>query len=429
MLESLNVSNEAMIDSNLLPPLNGSGFDDFGSLNQDVTSPPENTKIARLSPGGSSICVSNQARSVNVSPPGPDGGFITKLKPVDPNQVYRLCLFIKRHKTQNTLVGRIYFGVYTTRDAVEDPIDFTGLNVHTLGSSTTTHSNPYFFYGFLNEAYCDEWLLVVSHMRPYQNTSQVQFDDTGVYRMSGEKITDHGLLVNPNNAYNEFRMQADTIRLGIRAFMYYAETQHEFTDFVSPRIDLVNGRQPSIQSLINDFTVRQLVKRREPFYQPVGMPYARFKVKESQPNFASISFPFYVSAESIISSDHPTGVGYYESAGPENNYYTAYTDITISQTTTIQVLAKARDGVVAMYMGGRVMTRTKHSDGLHYCVSSSVYEITLEPGTHRLVVLCCTAHSQKHLFACTVRNKSTQAKLRGTTSSELNLWKWCYHQW
>lgn len=79
MLESLNVSNEAMIDSNLLPPLNGSGFDDFGSLNQDVTSPPENTKIARLSPGGSSICVSNQARSVNVSPPGPDGGFITKL--------------------------------------------------------------------------------------------------------------------------------------------------------------------------------------------------------------------------------------------------------------------------------------------------------------------------------------------------------------
>jgi hypothetical protein len=429
MLESLQGFNEAMVDNNLLSPLAGSAFTDLGSLNGDETFPPENTKIARLSPAGSCIIVSQQARSRNVSPPGPDGGFITKLKPVDPNQVYRLCMFVKRHKTQNTLIGRIYFGVYATNTSTEDPIDFTGLNVHLLGSSTTTYSNPYFFYGFLNEAYCDEWLLVVSHMRPYSNTSQIQFDDTGVYRMTGEKITDHGLMVNPNNAYNEFRMRSDTIRLGIRAFMYYAESPDEFTDFTMPRIDLVNGRQPTIASLINDFTARQSVKRRETFYQSVVTPYTKFKIKEGLANFNTISFPFTVSSQSIISSDHPFGVGYYESSGPETAYYTPYVTLTISQTTTIQVLAKARDGVIAAYIDDRVMTRTVHSDGLHFNIKSSVFEITLQPGTYRLVLLCCTAYNEKHLFACTIKNKATQALILGTDNASVSQWKWCYHQW
>lgn len=184
----------------------------------------ENLIIADKNPKGFDDVVWQSQKVDTVS--GADGGWNTAKFPVDKTKAYRFTCWFKRKVAGN---GSFYFGThgYTSTGAVA---------LETLGG--TQNSNPYFFSG--TPPVMGEWFLVVAYVYPSGTTEHLH-NDHGIYLVDGRKI------VSETTGY---RWSDDAIQGNARSYLYYSTNITTVQQFYRPRVDLVDGTEPSLKTLI-----------------------------------------------------------------------------------------------------------------------------------------------------------------------------------
>ncbi|MBQ4821403.1 tail fiber protein [Aquimarina sp. MMG016] len=153
-----------------------------------------------------------------------DGGFNTNYVSIDHTKTYRVSVWVKKTGTQD---GTTYFGLFS-----KDGSD----NHSSLYLNGTLNNNPYFRIGDLPSL--DEWYLLVGfiHMSDYNSTVNIG----GVYNTNGVKVMDIG---------NDFKFSTTSVNLSMRAFQGSNNTLTDREYFYDPRIEAIDGTEPSIADL------------------------------------------------------------------------------------------------------------------------------------------------------------------------------------
>ncbi|MGG5902614.1 hypothetical protein [Sphingobacterium daejeonense] len=148
-----------------------------------------------------------------------DGGFNSTDFSVDHKKMYRYTIWLKK---TNSIEGSSYFGCG---------------NVNTL--SGALNSNAYFWNGDLPEL--NKWYLLVGYIHGSTDASTVSLG--GIYDgITGRKvlsITDYKSI--PGNTTNK-----------IRSYLFYDNNSSDRQYFYGPRVEEVNGNEPTIASLLNN---------------------------------------------------------------------------------------------------------------------------------------------------------------------------------
>lgn len=146
-----------------------------------------------------------------------DGGWLTTPFAVGHTSTYRYSVWIKK---TNSLNGSTFFGCN---------------NVTDLNGATNT--NPYFWSGKLPEL--NKWYLLVGYVHGSNDPSTVSYG--GIYDgVTGAKVL---------NAV-DYKFVAGVTTAAHRAYLFYDITLADRQYFYAPRVDLVNGNEPTIASLL-----------------------------------------------------------------------------------------------------------------------------------------------------------------------------------
>jgi hypothetical protein len=150
---------------------------------------------------------------------GADGGWNTSSFPIDKTRTYRFSVFVKTSK--NT--GTTYFGV--------------GANTVCILETTATHSNPYFWNGDLPEQ--NKWYLLVSYVFPYGQTGYSNVGEI-IDCTTGKTVSSGLWCYNWANVTTSFH----------RCYLYYCTDTANRQWMWHPRVDLVDGNEPSVIDLV-----------------------------------------------------------------------------------------------------------------------------------------------------------------------------------
>jgi len=153
---------------------------------------------------------------------GADGGWNTDNFSIDHTKMYRLSIWIKK---TNSNVGATYFGPRS-------------LGANLLHVNTGVEfSNPYFFSSDLPQL--DKWYLLVSYVHGSGDNSTAHLGE--IYDAdSGASVV--GL--------RDFKFQTSTSHLRHRTYLYYDTNTSDRQYFYAPRVDEVNGDEPTITDLL-----------------------------------------------------------------------------------------------------------------------------------------------------------------------------------
>lgn len=186
----------------------------------------ENLITVDLNPHGMSDVVWQTSKVDTVS--DADGGFNSTHFNIDKDKTYRFSIWINRKVMGN---GTWYFGCYGNTSANNG----TGVGIEDFAGTKAT--NPYFGYGTPYEE--NKWFLVVGYVYAAGTTTAIS--DAGIYFADGTKATSHS---------NPYRWTTDAKTARIRSYLFYSSNLATVQNFYRPRVDLMDGSQPSIAELI-----------------------------------------------------------------------------------------------------------------------------------------------------------------------------------
>jgi len=187
----------------------------------------ENTVISGLDPWGDSTKV---WEAIPDTVTDPDGGW-NKSFTCDSTKRYRMSVFIKKtgDSTTSRTEGNTYFGCES------NPPD-------SLNLDGSTNINPYFVIG--DPPTLNEWYLWVGLLHPYSGDTRASWDVSGVYDLTGTKQV--------IGTETEFKMTPGQISQRHRTYLYYTLDDSTIRQYwCYPRVDVVDGSEPSIQDLVN----------------------------------------------------------------------------------------------------------------------------------------------------------------------------------
>lgn len=248
-LSSQNMWHSKIVTNNLIINLDNSKIDSFQQTLTNYSSTlPMNDWV--VGTGGTTFFTANgdgNSRINGIDPYGnnnvlwhisgqdaasdADGGWNTTNILIDNTKLYRFSVWVRRRVIGN---GSTYFGTngFSSADA----------NVGVLNrQSLATDTNAYFYYTKLWPAAVDEWLLIVGHVWPVNSGSNNSHIDSGVYNQLGTKIAD----------CTDFIWQSTTVKTQQRAYLYYSTDTTTVQQFACPRIDVCDGTEPTIYTLLN----------------------------------------------------------------------------------------------------------------------------------------------------------------------------------
>ena len=274
-----------------------------------------------------------------------DGGFESPNVPVDITKTYRFSTWIKQSKIRNSSAitssdaGTGYFGVetYTSATSIVRTAGAKGVS-----STAIANANSYFLPGFSCPT-ADEWYLLVGFIRPDLSTNtNIHSNDLGLYNTSGEKVSfynSNGSSTSVSTyeaATNHFEKKwttdVSTTHVSLRNYMYYDLSADENpASWWGPRIELVDGTEPSVQELIYP-TIEPNV-----FYNTDDRPSKRM-VKKFSNISTNVSEPTQVSVHTVTTNDYDYRArnNYNETLKfLDNSKIGAYYDTTISDMVTI----------------------------------------------------------------------------------------------
>lgn len=157
---------------------------------------------------------------------GAEGGFHTNYFDIDTNKPYRFSIWVNRLDTQD---GGSYLGLYTLSQPIR----------HMSG---TPEGNPY-FVGGIDTPELNKWYLIVGYVHPENSNRTTSTGKFGIFD------PDTGSLVRTGN---DFKFQSGVTGLSLRAYYYYSQTVGARQRFARPRVDLVDGSEPSLAELLYD---------------------------------------------------------------------------------------------------------------------------------------------------------------------------------
>lgn len=148
-----------------------------------------------------------------------DGGFNSTDFSMDNKKMYRYTIWMKK---TNSADGSSYFGCG---------------NVNTLAG--TLNSNAYFWNGDLPEL--NRWYLIVGYIHASTDASTVSLG--GIYDgITGKKVV----------SITDYKSISGSTTNKIRSYLFYDNNANDRQYFYGPRVEEVNGNEPTIASLLNN---------------------------------------------------------------------------------------------------------------------------------------------------------------------------------
>lgn len=155
-----------------------------------------------------------------------DGGWNGSSFAIDNTKTYRFSTFVRRKVIGN---GSFYLGTHGYPDAV--------LN----RSNGAANTNPYFvansWWGSANQ-----WYLVVGFVWPANSGTGVVMPDSGIYSLNGTKVA----------SSIDYVWQSTTTSSHHRSYLYYSTDITTNQQWYQPRVDVVDGTEPTIGELLNN---------------------------------------------------------------------------------------------------------------------------------------------------------------------------------
>ncbi|CAA0221134.1 Protein of unknown function precursor containing a C-terminal secretion signal [Tenacibaculum maritimum] len=150
-----------------------------------------------------------------------DGGWNTSWLPANANTSYRYSVWIKK---TTSISGFTYFG-------------FNANHNGSLRLDGTYNSNPYFFAGDLPKL--NRWYLLVGYVHKSSHTGTT--NTGGIYDgTTGEKV----------RTITDYKLKNTVTELRHRSYLYYDTNTLDRQYFYEPRIDPINGKEPTINELL-----------------------------------------------------------------------------------------------------------------------------------------------------------------------------------
>jgi hypothetical protein len=199
---------------NLNEWVTGSGSITGFSLNGLVS---ENEREWGIGPSG------NQVVLWTAKPSGDqngDGGFVAPTTAINNQKAYRYTIWLKK---TNSTDGYSYLGCEA--------------GVNNLDGST--NNNPYFWYGDLPEL--NRWYLLVGYVHGSGDASTVS--SGGIYDgVTGKKVV----------SITDFKFPTTATSTRLRSFLFYDPNVNDRQYFYGPRLEEVNGNEPTISALLGN---------------------------------------------------------------------------------------------------------------------------------------------------------------------------------
>lgn len=150
-----------------------------------------------------------------------DGGWASQYIPIDHNKIYRVSTWVKKTNSDDgTTTFRVFGGT--------SPLS-------TLDGVTSGNKNVW--YGDL--PVLDRWYLLVGYIHGSGDTSQEHCG--GLYdATTGKKLM----------STTDYKFQPNTTSLKVSTFLFYSLTSQDRQYHYAPRIDEVNGNEPSLSELL-----------------------------------------------------------------------------------------------------------------------------------------------------------------------------------
>lgn len=174
---------------------------------------------------------------------GTSGGFTVGTAAAiscDPTQTYRYSVWVKR--TSVGTAGNIYFGpnVYSGATAKEIYSILTGVH------STAYYFTYIAFSSLATYIPVNEWRLLVGYIWPYGTPTGTTYKaDSGIWKPDGTYIS------GPRGGYSDLAFYTNDInRMGWRLYAPESGSSGITYNHIYPRIDLVDGKEPSITTLL-----------------------------------------------------------------------------------------------------------------------------------------------------------------------------------
>jgi len=169
------------------------------------------------------------------------GGIYMSSRTVNPKKLYRLSYWENRvFNGPGETYGRHYFGC----NGYGSPNGIGNL------SNTTPNTNPYFWSTSYNRLPINSWFLISGHIHPYTYTSTDEHPNSGRWNVDGTKI---------GNISTDYRMFEGTTSIRPRSLTtYYAKDTTSIHHSLYPRMDVVDGTEPSIDDLLHNRTHRMV---------------------------------------------------------------------------------------------------------------------------------------------------------------------------
>lgn len=205
----------------------------------------ENQRILDTGPLGTSTVVwdepSNDATSND------DGGWNTTSIPIDPTKMYRFSTWMRRKVIGD---GAYYLGIYALNAA--DAND--GVLVRANGNLNTNHYFSATNWPTANVP-ANSWMLVVGHVWPAGSGTGSDHPDSGLWDTTGTKFSNY-------TSSGDAVWQATNAKTWHRSYLYYSTITTTNQQWYQPRIDVMDGTQPTIADLMAGMGAK--------WYDPVG---------------------------------------------------------------------------------------------------------------------------------------------------------------
>ena len=153
------------------------------------------------------------------------GGWDTPYINIVNTRNYRLSVWIKK---TNSNGGTTFFGPYSNSSDAD----------HILNLNGTLNTSPYFWNGDL--PILDRWYLLVGYVNKSSYTSTLSYG--GIYDgVTGEKIIN----------ITDFKFKTTATVISHRAYLWDDRNPSDRQYYSAPRLDWINGLEPSINQLLN----------------------------------------------------------------------------------------------------------------------------------------------------------------------------------
>lgn len=200
----------------------------------------ENERVTGTDPFGKSATVW-ETRPTGTT--NEDGGWNTGWYNIDNTKLYRFSVWVKRTTTSSG--GTFYLGLYGNASGIKRT------------DNDTVEGNPYWDCRGTGGFDKDVWYLVVGHCYPYNTSYTGQHPETGIYTVAGgaTKV----LSINACNIGADVKWAGSDVTQTIhRCYHYYCSDSTTRLQLFDPRIDAIDGTEPSISALLSGFTANRL---------------------------------------------------------------------------------------------------------------------------------------------------------------------------